>query len=111
MTKLTEGQSLWWVPTQLRHANQRTVTVTKVGRKWAQLDNGRRIDIESMHADGGEYSSPGCCYLSEEYYKAKVALVGAWNSLCATIRYKNAPDGITLGDIAAARKLLKLPPA
>jgi len=54
MKKLIEGQKLWWVPQRNRHAHEKEVTVLKVGRKWAQLDNHERIDLETLVADAGQ---------------------------------------------------------
>lgn len=68
--ELKEGQKLWYVSTYSRY--QGPVTITKVGRKWAQLDNNERIDIKTMLADGKRYSSPGECYASKKEYDAEV---------------------------------------
>jgi len=109
MEKLTEGQILWWVPQSQRHALPREVTVTKVGRKWAQLDNRERIDLETLVADGGGFSAPGCCYLSQEHHEGVMALHKAWDGLKRDLEYKSVPTGVTAADIAAARQLLGLP--
>jgi hypothetical protein len=66
---LTVGQKLWWVYFDSRRVNEgREVTVTKVGRKWAELDNRDRIDVESLVADGRGYSPDGRCWVSKEAY-------------------------------------------
>jgi len=109
MKKLVVGQVLWFVLTHSRHSQPKDVTVLKVGRNWAQIDNGMRICVETLVADGGPYSPPGCCYLSKEVYEAEVALDKAWRELAKTIQYKSVPDGVTVTDIAAARNLLRLP--
>ena len=108
MGKLIEGQKLWWVPQRHRNANEKEVTVLKVGRKWAQLDNNERIDIETLVADAGQYSSSGCCYLSREEYEQCKALTQAWSKLKHDLQYWRNPEGVTIGDIEAARKLLGL---
>lgn len=61
--KLSEGQKLWWVPQHSLGMKGREVTVLKVGRKWAELDNGERIDLETLISDGGRYAPNGRCYL------------------------------------------------
>lgn len=106
MGKLTEGQKLWWVPQRNRHAQAKEVTVTKVGRKWAQLDNHERIDLETLVADSGQYSPSGCCYLSRDECEQEKALAQAWSKLKRDLQYGRNPDGVTIGDIEAARKLL-----
>lgn len=109
MEKLSIGQKLWWVPHQRKWQQPKEVTVLKVGRKWAQLDNNERIDLETFIADAGQYSSPGRCYLSQEEYEAKVTIGSAWSNLKRSIDYKSPPDGVTVEDIEAARQLLRLP--
>jgi hypothetical protein len=107
MGKLTEGQALWWVPQRNRHEEPRGVTVTKVGRTWAQLDNRHRIDVDTLVADGGDHSPPGRCYLSKKEYDEKVARERAWSDLKrAIMQYQGVPPGVTAGDIAEARRLL-----
>lgn len=109
MKKLIEGQKLWWVPQRNRHAHEKEVTVLKVGRKWAQLDNHERIDLETLVADAGQYTPSGCCYLSREEYEQAGALTQAWSKLKRDLQYGRTPDGVTIGDIEAARQLLGLP--
>lgn len=108
MEKLIEGQKLWWVPRRNRYAQPKEVTVTKVGRKWAQLDNHERIDLKTLVADAGQYSPSGCCYLSREEYEQAEALAQAWSNLERDLRHARKPDGVTICDIAAVRQLLGL---
>jgi len=98
------GQELWWVPNDGK--NQRLVTVLKVGRKWAELSNARRIDISTLCADGGGYSSPGRCHTSREEYEQTVKRNRAWSQLKRDLEYKAIPDSVTTENIIAARKLL-----
>ena len=109
MEKLTEGQKLWWVPLRSRYSKEKEVTVLKVGRKWAQLDNRERIDIETLVVDAGQYSPNGCCYLSRDAYEQEYALGKAWEKLKSDLQYKQISNGVTISDIDAARKLLGLP--
>lgn len=70
----TEGQTLWLVPSRYRHSGEpREVTITKVGRKWLTLNNGYRAAVDGLALDGGEYSSPGVCYLTREAWGALLA--------------------------------------
>lgn len=72
MKKLKVGQKLWFVPSYGRRAKPYEVEVVKVGRKWAYINGRRRIHIESLVVDGGDYQSPGCCYLSKEEHEYEV---------------------------------------
>lgn len=103
------GQTLYFVPRHLRDRRSENVTVEKIGRKWATLSNRHRIDIETLVVDGGEYSSPGRCYLSKDEYEAESALQSTWNSFKREIeRQSRIPGGVTVERIAEARKLLNL---
>ena len=106
MKKLIEGQKLWWVSQRGRDNVQCEVAVVKVGRKWAQLNNWCRIDVGTLVADGGEYQSPGCCYLSQSAYEDAVELTKAWADFTAALQYKSVPEGCTVQAIASARRLL-----
>ena len=105
---LKVGQKLWWVPSEHRRGEPYFVTVTKVGRVWAQLDNGYRID-SNLIADGNGYSSPGRGHRSKDEYEADVKTKERWSrfrQLVSSI-YKT-PVGISLADIEQAEKMLKL---
>lgn len=112
MSELKVGQTLWFVNSQYRNANEAgkgsEVTVEKVGRVWVQLSNGHRIDKESMVADGGIYSSPGVCYLTEGDHKARLELCAVWRAFAEKISPHKVPDGLTIEDINFARLNLKL---
>lgn len=107
--KLQVGQKLWFVPADRRNGDGCEVTVEAVGRTWAKISNQYRIDLQSLIADGGQYVSPGRCYLSVEAYREDVELQRAWCSFQnevyrATVR----PTGLTVAAIDEARRLLKL---
>ena len=110
MAKLTQGQKLWWVP--VRYASfdiPMVVTVTKVGRIWAELNIRERISVENLVADGKpNRSSSGRCYLSKEIHDAELEISEAWNDLRNKIKHHNVPAGVTVIDIEAAKKLLRL---
>ncbi len=105
--QVTEGMSLWWVGSNNRKT-QEEVTVTKVGRKWATLSNGLRIDIETLAADGGQYVSPGQCYESRQVYEQAIALHIAWQKFRADVRDMQRPAHMTIEKIAEIRSLLSI---
>lgn len=54
-----------------RRGKDSLVTVTKVGRRWATLSNGYRLDLTSKNwrsLYGGGYSSPGRLWDSESQF-------------------------------------------
>lgn len=87
--------------------------VTAVGRKWVQFDGGRwRAEKGSLYLDGGQYSSPGEIFLSEAHHHEVAVLGGAWTVFKRQVessKWGSAPAGVTVEDIDAARKLLRLP--
>lgn len=103
---LEVGQKLWYVP---NYGHAREVTITTVGRKWATFDAlRRRVDVETLKVDGGNYDSPGRCYQSREEYEEKVALQIAWDTLRRQIALRSLPS-CTIEAINEAWKLLGLP--
>lgn len=103
---LQVGQKLWLVPTN-RGGNAREVTVQAIGRKWAQMEHGLRVNMSTLAVDGGQYTSPGQCYLSETDYNDLRALHAAWTTLRDQMGY--TPNlGVTINDIFTARKFLGL---
>ena len=103
--ELKVGQTLWYVPNE-RRGMPHHVTVLKVGRKWADIGHGRRISIETLCVDGGEYSSPGTSYLSKEDHDKEVALNKAWRRFMDMARYANRPQGVRLSQIENAARSL-----
>lgn len=106
--KVVIGQKLWYVPRELRRADPREVTVTKVGRKWADVSGGHgRINVETLEVDGRGYSSPGKCWRSREEYEAYDALCKAWDELRTLLsRHWSPPAGVTLNQVANAKRSL-----
>ena len=102
----TVGQQLWYQPTQ--YGSARLVTITKIGRKWLTVGLGLHVDKETLSADGGEYMSPGQCYLSEADYHAKVNLDHQWAQLLRDIPRYTRPAHITIDQIKQVRCVLGL---
>ena len=74
LKNVKEGDSLFFVPRDLRWHSPETVGVIKVGRKWITLaaHKGRIdrtiTDVEKGVATEYTYGSPDRVYLSEEHY-------------------------------------------
>jgi hypothetical protein len=62
------GQKLF---VSVRYREALYMTVTKVGRKWLELEGGVwRADRETLEIDGKGYTSPGRAYASREEFEA-----------------------------------------
>lgn len=84
--------------------------VTKVGRKWIYLDNDHRMDKETMRLDGGDFNSPGRCYLSESDYRDRQAIVRILHSISNEYRWTMNRDNLPpLEDVKKAARLLRVP--
>ena len=112
---LTKGQELFLVAGINRGSlTKRTVTVTAVGKKWATLDypahKPYRITLDTWRIDGGDYSSPGECFPSEQEYNAEVALSRNWSAFRRAVENTRSADQaeITVENIQQAAKLLGL---
>ena len=106
----TVGQQLWYQPAHwgARETKGYLVTITKIGRKWLTVGRNLRVDKETLIADGGEYASPGGCYLSEaDYYDAK-NLDHQWAQLLHDIPRYTRPAHITIDQIKQVRCVLGL---
>ena len=105
---LQVGQKIYWVPNKRNQMVEQEVTVEKVGKKWATISGGRyRIDIETLRADGGNYSSPGCCYLDRMAYDAELEASRTWDKFRQSIGF-HPLKGVTATDIQQAMILLKI---
>lgn len=106
---LQPGQKLWFVYSDRRQGQGREVTVEKIGRKWATLTDGDRVSIESLDMDGGQYSSPGRCYLSREEWARSEEVRLAWVRFSDSVHSRYAPPtGVTAEAIRSVSMILKL---
>lgn len=108
---LTVGQELWYVPSDARqHSQAQAVRVTKVGRKWADLEPPYlgRVNIETLWLDGGGYASPGRCWLSVDEYEATVARERLWRDFRNRLPH-SPPDAASVEWIRAAAETLGIP--
>lgn len=105
--KLQVGQKLWYVPADGRDAHRsRYVTVTSIGRKWADLDINSRVNLETLWMEARRgYPSNGQCYVSKEAYEEEVGRQRLWRSIRDAIGW-SAPSGITTDAIRQAAALL-----
>lgn len=105
---LEVGQELWYVPADSRFvaSQSRSVRVEKIGRKWASLNTQYRIDINTLWADGGQYSSPGRCWLSRDAWLAEQRRHALWDRLWNLVDRYRVTD-IPENAIMAAIKVLE----
>ena len=103
------GQKLF-VALERGHGQSREMTITKIGRKWLELDGGGyRAAIDGLFIDGNGYSSPGQAYLSEAAYSEFCEAQSAWSSFANTVRHTyRKPDLATAEKIKQAREILGL---
>jgi hypothetical protein len=105
------GQELFWVWSDLSLTNQ-LVTVTKVGRKWVELSNFYRFDMQTGWGDSKGYATPGRIYLSEAAYDAEqladMGVYHAFNRLKSLMQRSAPKKGVKIEDIYEAARLLNL---
>jgi hypothetical protein len=102
-----------WVKMHHPSVGLKPYTITKIGRKWAELStplhsvSRYRFDVATGELDGHGYSTPGTVYLSEEAYAEELAISTAWSAFQSQVRYVHrAPKGVTPEAISQALKLL-----
>jgi len=89
--------------------------VTHVGRKWVSLSFALgektlyKVTIDSVHLDGGDYTSPGRLWESKEACQAFHKIKMEWASLKRDIEYRSVPEGLTPEVIEQVRILLDVP--
>lgn len=118
MEKLVEGQTLWFVGASLGNFRNLMgpVTVTKVGRKWAELRGGAaiaglgryRLNVETLAVDGAGYSSPGRCYLSRLDWLDQAGSDLAWTALRVAIVNNPCPADLSFETITQVAQQLGL---
>lgn len=104
------GQQLWFVYNDSRRGSSRYVGVQSIGREWAAISSfgGKgRINLQTLRVDGGDYSSPGTCYVSEDAYEARVRLSAEWRVLRSELERSYAPPpDMTFEKIAQIREII-----
>lgn len=106
---LTPGQVVWYVP-NYGSTYARDLTITKVGRKWAETDSrGLRVEIGTNVVSERDYGERGIIHESKEVAAELARLDAAWNDLrIDAYNRRSRPAHMTLETIAAARRLLGL---
>ncbi len=102
------GDTVFLVYDERRRGLGREVQITKVGRKWIDINNGQhRIDRETLRIDGRGYSSPGRVWRTKEEYEDHAKTSQLWSSLKRFV-YDNhqIPQGVTKEKILQASALL-----
>ena len=76
------GQTLYLYQTDARYRDRapRIVTVKKIGRKWATIDHGEKVDIETLTLDAGQFTPSERCYLSIEQRENERRLNATWDN-------------------------------
>lgn len=104
------GQELVFVRNQTLHygkTEEQTVRVEKIGHKWVRISNGKRLHRETLEADGGNFNSPGRCYLSLHDYQKERDHKIAWGALKKAVSNQLvAPAGVSTDQIHQAMQLL-----
>lgn len=105
--KLTNNQTLWFVGAGKFARRRGVVTVTEVGRKWARVTGVfiGRIEIATLDADGGAYSSPGRCYASRMDWVNQDGPRRAWQELRSSMSTA-VPADLSYETIVQAANLL-----
>ena len=101
------GQKMWFVRSEKRRGEPREVTVEKSGRVWATLSNGMRCD-KSGCVDGGQYNSPGHCYVSREAYEFDQSRLTAWRKFKCGLEHKKMPAALTIEALAQIAASLEI---
>lgn len=102
------GDKLYFVYSDRRRGEPQEVTITAIGRKWLSIDKSwiPRINKETLFADGGQYTSPGQCYLSKDDYERSALRAQRWDTLRAKIsRTWDAPDHL---DTPAINEIIRM---
>ena len=111
---ITVGQQLWFVPKHIRPDGRgeqpRFMAVTKIGRKWLQIDwLNRRASIETgvvFHEHSLERSL-GHCYADRDAHQAEADLAKAWQEFRQRVdRLHLVPLLVTQEWLIEARRII-----
>lgn len=102
----SEGQQLFWVPSDRRDGPGKFVTITRVGRKYLELNNHRKVYIESLK-EVTQYGSGAKCFETKEEHDAIVRRESLWAELKNVVSGYRIPDDITIEKLENALQALK----
>lgn len=107
MAKLAVNQVLWFAGNGNFDHRRGEVTVTAVGRKWAEVSGviDGKLNMETMKLDRGGFSSPGRCYHSKADWLATDGTDLVWRKLRQAMPIVR-PEGVSYNSVAEAAKLL-----
>lgn len=101
-----EVRQTYWFQGLNRNRSE-TVTVQSIGRKWVNLSNGHRVAKGSSYADGGEYSSPGRLWKSEDDLNRWTERNLLWRKFKSYIQYQDVPVWINDDQLESMIKLVE----
>lgn len=106
--KFSLGQTLWLVPSNNRSwAQEREVTVTKIGRIWIEIGH-ERFNAETMWVDAGNCSSPDRVWLCKADWEAERDRQEAWQVFWKHMRdLYQVPNHLTTAQIKALTETVK----
>lgn len=109
------GQKLFFVRginrSKYGNNNDYWVTVEKIGRKWAKLSDHCQVNLENLVVDGGRYSSPGRCYLSDTEYFKEREKSELWGSIWRFVRNQRGTPDLPTETLKEIAGLLKIEPS
>ena len=103
---LTKGQVLYYVPFEPRRNPPFEATVVKVGRKWAELDRGRRIDLTSGTVEYPGWGGHDRVFESQDAYDRHAEADLLWGQLYRKLYGAVRPSGTDSDRIRKAAELL-----
>ena len=100
------GDTLYFVYSGNYPSAPEVVTVLALGRKWATLSNGYRIEVETLRAERGKYSSPGRAWETKKEYDAIFFAATLWKKFRILVDAVRADNDFTAKQIVAAAAAL-----
>lgn len=76
------------------------VTIERVGRRWAYFaEAGYRFDIRTGEIDGGDYSSPGSVFESEQAWRDHIDWAHACSAFHRAMTYCRIPPAVSVAKL------------
>lgn len=111
-TKFTAGQALFRTTSgvvnraQVTVLKEEPVTITRVGRKWAELDDRSRFDVKTLKIDNRGFGQEYRVYLSREDYDTERTVTRLWRDLGYRLQSYQVPPYMTVQTLRAIFDLL-----